>query len=109
MAAFGLFAVITHRMVLRRREIGLRMALGADGRRIAGAVLGSVGRAVVAGLLLGVLGALAWDRSFAPAAGTRGLSMLGTTLAALTAVVLLGCAVPVVRALRIAPAEALRR
>jgi putative ABC transport system permease protein len=110
MAAFGLFAVVSHRMALRRREIGLRMALGADGRRIAGVVVGSVGRALGAGVLLGVLGVVAWDRAFAPAdAEARGVSVVSGTLAALTAVVLLGCAVPVIRALRIAPAEALRR
>lgn len=110
MAAFGLFAVVTHRMALRRRELGLRMALGADGLGIARVVIGSVGHAVAAGLVLGVVGVLAWDRSFAPAsAAARGFGVIGSTLAALTAVVVLGCAVPLVRALRIAPAEALKR
>lgn len=110
MAAFGLFAVVTHRMALRRRELGLRMALGADGRRVASVVIGSVGRALGAGLVLGVAGVLAWDRTFSPGyAEARGVGVLSVTLAALTAVVVLGCAVPLARALRTAPADALRR
>lgn len=110
LATSGLFAVVSHRIARRRREIGLRMALGADGRRVAAVVIGSVRGAVVAGLVLGVIGVLAWDRAFAPTSGeARGVSALAGTLAALTAVVLLGCAVPLVRAWRMAPAEALRR
>lgn len=110
LATSGLYAVVSHRTARRRREIGLRMALGADGRRVASAVVGSVRGAVVAGLVLGALGVLAWDRAFAPAsADARGITALGGTVAALTAVVVLGCAVPLIRALRLAPAEALRR
>lgn len=110
MAAFGLFAVVTHRMLLRRREIGLRMALGADPRRIAAVVVGSVGRALVAGLVLGVMGVVAWNRSFAagPAEQHVGFN-LASALTALAATVILGCLLPTLRALRIDPAAALRR
>lgn len=112
LATFGLFAVASHRIALRGREIGLRMALGADRRRVAALVMRSVGGALAAGLVLGLLGVAAWHRAFAPD-GPEATPLQPATvaagLAALAAAVLAGGLVPLGRALRIAPAEALRR
>lgn len=51
LAAVGLYAVLAQSVAARRREIGIRLALGADRRRIAGMVVGE-------GLALAGLGAL---------------------------------------------------
>jgi predicted permease len=112
LAVAGLYAVVSHRSARRRREIGLRMALGADAIDIARLVVGTVRGAVGLGLVLGLLGVVAWDRLFAPAGpDARAISptSLGATVAALVLTVVVGCLLPAGRASRIAPAEALRR
>lgn len=115
LAVFGLFAVLSRRTAVRRREIALRMALGAEARHVARVVLGSIASALGAGLALGIAGTAAWDRAFAPPPGSVSAlrpSLVGAevaVVAALAVAVLLGCAIPAVRAMRIAPAETLRR
>lgn len=112
LAVFGLFAVVSHRTLLRRREIGLRMAMGADGRRVARDVVGSVAGALAAGLFLGLLGVAAWNRAFAPpgpGSGTPSVAAIGVLTMALAVAALLGCAAPAWRAVRTSPADALRR
>jgi ABC-type antimicrobial peptide transport system permease subunit len=112
LAVTGLYAVVSHRTARRRREIGLRMALGADGMAIARLVVGTVRGAVGLGLVLGVLGVAAWNRLFEPAG--PGAQMISPTsvaavVAALVLTVVAGCLLPAGRAARIAPGEALRR
>jgi putative ABC transport system permease protein len=112
LAVAGLYAVVSHRILRRRREIGVRMALGATPLRIARLALGTVNGALALGLGLGVAGVAAWDRAFAPA-GPDARPLSATHLAAvvfvLLATVILGGLVPARRAARIAPAEVLRR
>jgi predicted lysophospholipase L1 biosynthesis ABC-type transport system permease subunit len=112
LAVAGLYAVVSHRTARRRREIGLRMALGADAAHIARLVVSTVGGSVALGLVLGLLGVAAWDRAFAPA-GPEGRALnpasLAAAVAALLVTVVLGCLLPAGRATRIAPGEALRR
>ncbi len=112
LAVAGLYAVVSHRTARRRREIGLRMALGADAGHIARLVVGTVGGSVALGLVLGLLGVAAWDRAFAPVGSEeRALNPAGlaAAVAALLITVVLGCLLPAGRATRIAPGEALRR
>ena len=60
LAAVGLFGVVSQVVGQRTHEIGIRMALGARGSRIAGLILGRVGVAtavgIAMGLILGVVG-----------------------------------------------------
>lgn len=65
LAALGLYGVISYSVVRRRKEIGIRIALGATRVRIIRMALGEVGRMVVAGVALGVLLALAVTRLMA--------------------------------------------
>ena len=93
----------------RTREIGIRVALGADRRRIIAAVfarpLKQVGLGIGAGA--GLVAALV----FAIYGSTLGASHVGLVLAyaaLMLGVCLLACIVPTRRALRVEPTEALR-
>src|SRR6266852_2570755 len=54
LAAVGLYGVTAYTVAQRTREIGIRMALGAERRRVVQLVLGGASRRVLAGLLLGL-------------------------------------------------------
>jgi ABC-type antimicrobial peptide transport system permease subunit len=62
LAAVGLYGVLSYTISQRTRELGVRMALGADGPRVRGMILGQVGRMALAGGLIGLAGALALGR-----------------------------------------------
>ena len=62
LAAVGVHGVVAYQVRLRTREIGLRMALGADGRRLLVAVLGRVAILAAAGVALGFVGAAGTTR-----------------------------------------------
>jgi putative ABC transport system permease protein len=59
LAVVGLYGVSTHAVNRRSREIGIRMALGADGRRILRLVLEQGGSLILIGAGLGIPGAIA--------------------------------------------------
>jgi hypothetical protein len=107
----GIYSVMAFTVSRRTREIGVRVALGADRRRIVAAILSrtfaQVGLGVVAGvgLLLSLI-AFAWDTPLVPSPRATGL--LAAYMVAMMGVCLLACVVPTRRALRIEPTEALR-
>ncbi len=59
LGAIGIYGVVNHAVSARRRELGLRAALGASPGRLFSLVLGQALRLTVVGLVLGVIGALA--------------------------------------------------
>ena len=65
LAATGLYGVLSYAVSQRRREIGIRMALGAPGGRVFFLVLGHSMRLVAAGILLGLAGAWGLTRLIA--------------------------------------------
>ena len=63
LAAVGLYGVLAYAVAQRTREIGLRMALGADAARLRAMVLGHVGRMTLAGGALGLAAAFGLGRA----------------------------------------------
>jgi len=62
MAAAGLYAVVSYAVVRRTRELGVRIVLGAEARQVLRLVVGRGAVLALAGILLGVGGALAATR-----------------------------------------------
>ena len=104
----GIYAVMSFTVARRPREIGIRVALGSDRRRILASIfrrpLTQVGLGVLAGA--GLIGALllAAAGSISPKAA----AMLVGYSVFMLGVCLLACIVPTRRALRVEPTEALR-
>ena len=111
LAAVGLYGVLAYAVALRTRELGLRMALGADARRLRAMVLGQVGRMAVAGGAIGLALALGLERvlrSVLYEIDSLPFGVFAAALAGLAAVALASGFVPAHRASRIHPMEALR-
>jgi predicted permease len=65
LAVIGLYGVMSYNLARRRNEIGIRMALGAEQARVLRMVLGEVAILIVAGLALGLAGAVSSTRLLA--------------------------------------------
>ena len=111
LAVVGLYGVVAFDVGARVREMGLRMALGAEGRRISGMVVGRSLGLVAAGMGIGVVLALGvggvLDGLLFGIARTDPLTLAGVA-AVLTLSATLAAAVPALRAARVDPAVALR-
>ena len=111
LAAFGLYGVLSYAVSQRRREIGVRMALGAGRGQVIGLVVGQGGALVAVGIVLGLLAAAAATRIVDSVLfGVAPADPL--TFAAVTAVLLgvgfFACWLPARRAARIDPMDVLR-
>ena len=113
----GIYAVLSFTVARRTREIGVRVALGADRRRVLTAIfrrpLTQVGLGVAGGATLIAVGALALSRTTQFASAPSGLSvgqvaLLVAYVAFMLGVCLLACVVPTRRALRVEPVVAMR-
>jgi predicted lysophospholipase L1 biosynthesis ABC-type transport system permease subunit len=111
LAAMGLYGVLAYTVGQRTREIGLRMALGADATRVRSMVLGQVTRMTLAGAALGVVGALVVGRaaqSLLFELGGHDPLVMMASVVMLMAVALVAGYLPARRASRIEPMRALR-
>jgi predicted permease len=111
LAAIGIYGVMSYAIARRTREIGIRIALGAQPRDVRRLVIGEGMRPVVAGVALGVAGALALTRLMRTLLYDVSPSdpmTLGAVAFLLTAVALVAAWVPARRATRVDALEALR-
>ena len=112
LSAIGLYAVVAFAVGQRVREIGIRTALGAEGRQVVRLFVGRGLRLCLVGLVLGLALGIGGARVIAAVGGNE--PPVGTVgLAALVAVFVVGVAllaswIPARRAARIDPLEALR-
>ena len=111
LAGVGLYGVLTYSVQQRTREIGVRMALGADGARVRALVMRQVGVMLLIGGAIGIAGALGLGR----AARSMLYQLEGHDPGAMAiAVVLLACValaagfIPARRAALVDPMHALR-
>ena len=111
LAAVGIYGVMSFSIAQRRREIGVRVALGASQRTVLALVGRQAASMIVLGLLLGLAGATALTRllesSLWNVTPTDPLTFAAVSLfLALIAVV--ACMVPTRYAIRVDPADAVR-
>jgi predicted permease len=111
LAAVGLYGVLAYTVAQRTREIGVRMALGADAGRVRAMVLRQVGWMTAIGGAVGIVAAVAFGRAARSLLyGLEGHDPVVVILsAAVLAAVALGAGyVPARRASRVNPMQALR-
>jgi predicted permease len=109
LSAAGIYAMMAFTVARRRREIGIRAALGADARRILAGVFGRAATQLGAGVGLGlaVAAALDWlgDGNFA---GGHTLALVPAVVCVMSIVGLVAAVAPARRGLAVNPVEALR-
>jgi len=111
LAMVGIYGVLAYTVSRRSREIGLRMALGADGGRIRNLVVRQGALLVGVGVAFGLAGALVTTRALESllfGVTTLDLPTLITVPVVLVTVAIVACYVPVRRATRVNPMDALR-
>jgi macrolide transport system ATP-binding/permease protein len=111
LATMGLYSVMTYAVSQRTREIGIRMALGAQVRDVLRLVVSQGMYMALIGIVLGLTGAFLLTRALASlllGVGTTDPVTFVGVPALLVAVALLACYIPARRAARVNPLLALR-
>jgi predicted permease len=118
LALVGLYAVISYQVARRTREIGIRMALGAERMQVMGMILQQTGRiagiAIAAGLVLSILVrpallvSLGRQAPGGPISGFDPALFLGLPLLLLL-ITMLAAAIPARRASKVDPQQTLRQ
>jgi ABC-type antimicrobial peptide transport system permease subunit len=135
LAAIGIYALLSYNVARRRNEFGIRMALGAERRRIVRMIIQQTGVMIVAGLSAGVLAAAAAARILAAelygehttgarwslaayehvdsatqlyGIGAMDVPTIAATICILVGSALLAAYIPAARAAQVDPASALR-
>jgi ABC-type antimicrobial peptide transport system permease subunit len=109
LSAAGIYALMSFTVARRRREIGIRSALGADPRRVLSSIFARASANIGAGILLGMIGTVAVDR-LAGKGPVRDGNLVALLVVAglMTVIGLLAAIGPARRGLAVHPSEALR-
>jgi ABC-type antimicrobial peptide transport system permease subunit len=110
-AAIGVYGVLAYSVNQRTREIGLRVALGAQQAGVLRWIVGQGMLVAAAGIGIGLAGAFALSRLLASllfGIQPRDPLTFTSVAAVLTAVAFAACLVPAIRASRVDPIVALR-
>jgi predicted permease len=111
LAAVGIYGVLAYAVAERRREIGVRMALGALPKQILSQFLSLGAKLVAVGSVLGAIGGWLVGRAMVSllfGVGSTQPVVFVCAAALLSIVAMTACLVPAVRAARVPPMEALR-
>lgn len=111
LASLGLYGVISYWVTRRRREMGVRIALGARAREVRATVLKEGLRLTAIGILIGVTGALATGKvmtSVLYGVSPFDLPTLAISVGVFLAVAAAASFIPALRASRVDPVTALR-
>jgi putative ABC transport system permease protein len=112
LAVAGIYGVMAYNVTRRRREIGVRIALGATTGDVLRNILGQGLVTIAIGVVAGVLGALAltrWLQSMLFDVTPTDPLAFAAVVAVLVGVATLACYVPARRGTRVNPVEALRQ
>jgi ABC-type antimicrobial peptide transport system permease subunit len=112
LASVGLYGVATYMVSRRRQEIGIRMALGAEGGRVTGMVIRQAAVPVLLGVIVGLVVASAGARVLEGLlfqVNPRDPLVFAGVTGLLMAVAFLATLLPARQASRVDPGEALRR
>ena len=110
-SAIGLFALMSHTVHRRTREIGIRLAIGASAASVSSLILGQAMRIVLIGLAMGVplaVGSGSFLSSLLFGISVADASTLAASAAVLMLAAAVGAAHPAWRAVRVDPTTALR-
>jgi putative ABC transport system permease protein len=111
LAAIGTYGILSYMVTERQREIGIRMALGADARRVLRLVLGQGLVIAAVGIGLGLAGAAVLSRltsSLLYGVSPSDPLTFGVVTAVIMVVATIACLVPSWRAARVDPLAAIR-
>jgi putative ABC transport system permease protein len=111
LAGVGLYAVLAYTVVQRTHEIGVRLALGAQKHNVVSLVVGRGMKLALAGVVLGVILALALTRvlqSLLYDIDPANPLAFGLACSVMSFMALLACLIPAARAMRVNPIQALR-
>jgi putative ABC transport system permease protein len=111
LAALGIYGVLAYLVIQRTREIGIRMALGAETSQVRALIFKEVGFMVIAGAVVGLplayaLARLSESLLYGVRAGSIDVYLLA--LAVIAVIAAAACYIPVRRATRVDPMVALR-
>lgn len=111
LAAIGTYGILSYMVTERQREIGIRMALGADNAQVVRLVLGQGLGIAFVGIVLGIGGAIGLSRltsSLLYGVSPSDPMTFATVAGVIALVAIAACLVPMRRATRVDPLEAIR-
>jgi putative ABC transport system permease protein len=111
LAAIGTYGILSYMVTERHREIGIRMALGADGGRVVRLIMGQGMVIALGGVVIGVVGAAGLSRltqTLLYGVSPSDPLTFGAVSAIITVVAAVACVIPTRRALRVDPLQAIR-